>query len=154
MAASSDERQKRKQCKECPPDSRRPALYPGPRCASHHREKKKADKKASHSRRVKSVYSITGEEYAAIKEAQGGKCYICQRATGAAKNLAVDHDHACCPGKTSCGYCVRMLGCSGCNSMLAHVRDDIEALQRAIEVIRTRPAQTTLRRLRNESESR
>ncbi|MBM4575965.1 hypothetical protein GS415_09755 [Rhodococcus hoagii] len=45
--------------------------------------------------------------YTAILDAQNGRCYICQRATGAARRLAVDHDHTCCPAGGSCGQCVR-----------------------------------------------
>ena len=34
---------------------------------------------------------------------------------GYSARLAVDHDHACCPGPTSCGQCVRGFLCPGCN---------------------------------------
>lgn len=44
---------------------------------------------------------------------QGGRCAICREAFGL--SFAVDHDHACCPGKRSCGACVRGLLCVACN---------------------------------------
>lgn len=117
------------------PPKHRPAPYGGPRsarCATHNREFRKAQKDASHARRVKSVYTMDIAEYDRLKEYQNGKCAICQRATGQTKRLAVDHDHTCCSGKTSCGECIRGLLCGPCNSMLAHVRDDMATLRRAI----------------------
>jgi hypothetical protein len=38
-------------------------------------------------------------------------CAVC----GSMENLCVDHDHACCPGKYSCGKCVRGILCRSCN---------------------------------------
>jgi len=43
--------------------------------------------------------------------------------------MAVDHDHKCCPGKTSCGQCVRGLLCWNCNDTLATFRDNPEKLR-------------------------
>ena len=43
-------------------------------------------------------YGITGEQYDAMLEAQGGRCAICQRPPAIGKRigrLVVDHDHAC-----------------------------------------------------------
>jgi hypothetical protein len=113
-----------------PPDKpRKPMLkdgkpVPGDRCATHHRAKVKRQRATAHARRTQTVYGLDPGEYDALKEFQGGKCAICQRATGdGRKRLAIDHDHSCCPGKTSCGQCVRGLLCSPCNSVLAHFRD-------------------------------
>jgi hypothetical protein len=72
-------------------------------------------------------YGITPEQYWALYEAQHGSCYICQRATGKVRRLAVDHDHAT-------GY-VRGLLCKPCNSMLAHLRDDPKAAWRVYDYL-------------------
>ena len=90
-------------------------------------------------------YNITINQYEEIKASQGGRCAICQRATGAQKALAVDHDHSCCGPGGSCGKCIRGLLCSMCNkSVLGHLRDDVEALRRAIKYLEDPPAQAVI----------
>lgn len=70
---------------------------------------------------------LTLEEYWALNDAQGGKCKLCQqpettRATsGEPRNLAIDHDHNCCPGNYSCGKCIRGLLCYACNLLLGKI---------------------------------
>lgn len=138
-----------KPCVDCEPGSRRPAPYSGPRCATHHREKTKANKDRSRDSYYRKTYNITEEQYNEILAHQGGVCFICGPITGrngSSKRLAVDHDHSCCPGKTSCGKCVRGLLCSDCNrNVLGHLRDSEEALLRAIRYLNTHPAQEVLR---------
>lgn len=120
--------------------STRPAPHPGPRCATHHREKLRGRRIARKIKHVETTYSLTAEEYDAIYQAQGGKCAWCRRATGASKRLAVDHDHACCIGPRSCGRCVRGLLCSTCNDVLAHFRDSPEAIERGASYLRSWPS--------------
>lgn len=130
-------------CKDCRADgisTARPAPHPGPRCATHHRAELRRRRLAAAGRRVARVYSLTPEQYAALYEAQGRRCAICRRATGATRRLAVDHDHSCCPGPTSCGRCVRGLLCGPCNDGLAHARDDPEHFRRAIAYLQRPPA--------------
>lgn len=125
-------------CKDCEPGGKRPAPYAGPRCYTHHRAKLRERKQTSRARYVWETYGITEEQYQALYEAQGGRCYICQRAKGTGrKRLAVDHDHGCCPEPPTCGTCVRGLLCKPCNrDVLGHLRDDPDALERAAEYIR------------------
>lgn len=44
---------------------------------------------------------------------------------------AVDHDHSCCPGGTSCGRCVRGILCRKCNVAIGYLNDD-PALAKAV----------------------
>lgn len=126
-----------KKCKDCPPESKRAAPFPGPRCYSHHHAKKKADRKRNHDRYVQRTYGLGPGDYEKLYRAQGGKCYICQRARGKSKNLAVDHDH-----KTGA---VRGLLCKTCNhDLLGHCRDDVNMLQRAIDYLTDPPAKRIL----------
>lgn len=96
-------------------------------------------KAASKNSSLKIKYGITFEEYGAIKEIQGGKCAICQRATGAYRALAVDHDHAI-EKELGLRASVRGLLCSKCNEILGHFRDDPEMFFRAITYLRMPPA--------------
>ena len=75
-------------------------------------------------------HNMTLEQYEAMLESQGGGCAFNPshppRDTG---YYCVDHDHACCPGDTSCGKCIRGLLCSKCNSMLGLGDDDPATLR-------------------------
>jgi hypothetical protein len=134
-----------KVCKDCRADLgevdfavsvKRPAPYPGPRCATHHHAEKRRRRLASANRRVEKKYRIPPELYETLYEFQGGRCAICQRATGASKRLAVDHDHRLAmthghPHDEGCPECVRGLVCSTCNDVLAHFRSDPACANRA-----------------------
>lgn len=134
-------------CKDCPPDSKRPTPFPGPRCATHHRIRAATVKAAAHARRLSQVYSITAEFYEALLALQGGTCAVCQRATGAKRRLAVDHDHnqARLDGhdpEKGCMSCVRGLLCKSCNRTLGFYRDDPEAFLRAANYLRNWPSRS------------
>lgn len=124
-----------------PATKRRPAPYPGPRCATHHRETLRARRIARKVKHVETTYSLTAEQYDALYAFQGGRCALCRRATGASKRLTVDHDHACCIGPKSCGRCVRGLVCSTCNDVLAHFRDSPAAFELGKAYLEWWPAQ-------------
>jgi len=119
----------------------RKAPHPGPRCRTHFLAKRRADRIGAHNRRLVAGFSIDRPTYDRLKEHQGGVCAICRVAKGVSKNLAVDHDHACCIGPTSCGRCVRGLLCSTCNDILAHFRDNPVALERAADYLRHWPSE-------------
>lgn len=134
-------------CKDCEPGSKRPAPYPGPRCATHHRAKKHQTKARGRDTYLKRMYGLSQDEYDAILEAQGGVCFICGPVTkrsGKSKRLAVDHDHSCCPGPRSCGKCVRGLLCSDCNQTLGRFRDNPGCFTRGYEYLTDPPARKVL----------
>jgi len=121
-----------KRCKDCGPESKRPAPFPGPRCASHHRVVKKARKEAAHASWVLKTYGLKEGQYDLLKASQNGTCAICRVATGKTKKLAVDHSHAT-------GF-VRGLCCGKCNILIGVARDDPEFFDRAAAYLRNPPA--------------
>ncbi|WP_029090086.1 endonuclease VII domain-containing protein [Brevibacterium album] len=130
----------KKRCKDCAAEgitTARPAPHPGPRCASHHRQVRAERKDRAWEQRLIATYGITAEEYWAIYEAQGGRCYICRRATGKVRKLAVDHDHQ--------SGLVRGLLDKSCNrNILGHSRDDIEFFERCIAYLQDPPARAII----------
>jgi hypothetical protein len=133
-----------KVCKDCKAEPHRglarPAPHPGPRCATHWNEEKRRKRVARSVKHVETTYELTDEEYQALYEFQGGRCFICRRANGTTKRLAVDHNHrlpcTAVHGQTKgCRQCVRGLLCSLCNDTIAHLRDDPLAAARIIEYL-------------------
>lgn len=127
---------KRKACIDCLDEgieTKRKAPHPGPRCATHHRVKRRQRTTATWAQRIWDTYGITEEEYWELYEHQEGYCFICRRANGKRKRLSVDHCH-------STGT-VRGLLCTACNrNVLGHLRDDPEALDRASLYLKKPPA--------------
>lgn len=137
-------------CKDCLAEgvvTARPAPHPGPRCATHWRAVCKARRQRAHERHVARQYGLTPDQYRALYEAQGGVCFICRRATGKTRNLAVDHEHGrpgCDhPPEVGCRECVRCLACSTCNRIVLG-RYSVEALTRAITALTDPPARKLL----------
>lgn len=82
-----------------------------------------------HNRKMRS--GLSDEQYQAMVTAQNGLCALCGGPPGQ-RQLHVDHDHACCPGRDSCGKCLRGLLCGRCNPLLGYAHDDIAILHAAI----------------------
>lgn len=76
-------------------------------------------------------HGLSAERYQEILKRQGGGCAIC----GTGGRLVIDHDHKCCPGKYSCGKCVRGLLCHPCNQGIGHLEDDMERMRSAMEYL-------------------
>jgi hypothetical protein len=110
----------------------RPAPQPGPRCTTHHRQRRRAARAAAHDRRVVTLYDLAPGEYARLIAFQGGRDPICQRAKGISRRLSVDHDHA--TGDPRGGIC------HDCNAMIGHLRDDPEAVLRLLAYLLDPPA--------------
>lgn len=81
-------------------------------------------------------YNLTREDFEKLLSSQGNRCACCGEASPGLRDWNVDHDHNCCPGKESCGKCIRGLLCSHCNPMLGFAKDNISRLQSAINYLR------------------
>jgi len=107
------------------------------------RKRKLAARKA----RLKAVHHMSVEEYEALKDYQGGVCYLCRWATGKTIALAVDHDHKraaemCShdPHKETCVNCWRGLLCNPCNKVFRLAKDSIDFFRRGMEYLANPPA--------------
>lgn len=83
----------------------------------------------------KSKYGLSAEAFQDLLDKQNGRCAICLTDDSGLRFWAVDHDHTCCSGKTSCGNCVRGILCGQCNVGLGSFRDDASRLRRAAEYL-------------------
>lgn len=72
---------------------------------------------------LRQKYRITIDDWDAMREAQGGGCYLC----GLEKELHVDHDHGT--------GVVRALLCVSCNTGLGRFGDDPGRLRAAAEYV-------------------
>lgn len=72
---------------------------------------------------LKKMYGLSEQEYETMVLKQKGLCAICLKPPSM-RNLAVDHDHKCCPGRKSCGQCIRGLLCQKCNGYLGRINED------------------------------
>lgn len=81
-------------------------------------------------------FGLSPESVEALLEAQGGVCGLCRREFSGGETF-VDHDHACCPGRTqkTCGQCVRAILCRRCNQGLGYFFDDPQLLRAAADYI-------------------
>ena len=134
-----------KECRDCLAERIRRSVGPSPgrlrpiveksggRCATHWRTEKARRKKAAHENRAKKVYGLGDGDYDRLYELQGGKCYLCRRATGARKRLAIDHDH-------DTGLVYGLL-CGPCNKdVMGHSRRDAAYFVRCIQYLVNPPA--------------
>jgi len=83
---------------------------------------------------LKLTFGLTLEKRDQMISDQDGKCLICKREFEETPHI--DHDHQCCPGKNSCGKCIRGLLCHHCNTALGNFKDDVSILESAIEYLR------------------
>ena len=131
-------------CKECQKDSSRsrrasrkanglcwcgePAAEEKTYCQKH----LDADK----TRHLLRCFGLTPAQYEEMLEEQGHACKICRKMEPGGKGRwHIDHDHDCCPGKKSCGKCVRGLLCYSCNVGLGYFNDNPATLAAAIEYL-------------------
>lgn len=79
-------------------------------------------------RQLAATYSLSEQRYI---EMMSTPCAGC----GTLSNLSIDHDHSCCPSRSSCGECVRGTLCISCNLAVGSVRDDITILTNLIKYL-------------------
>lgn len=77
-------------------------------------------------------HRLTPSDYQKMFEAQLGLCGICFEPLIVTN---IDHDHACCHGRRSCGKCVRGLLCPTCNRGLGMFKDNVKFLVAAIDYL-------------------
>jgi hypothetical protein len=87
-------------------------------------------------------YGITLAQYRKMWKDRNGLCDVCHlpetqvdKRYGTPLTLAVDHDHACCPGKKTCGTCIRGLLCKRCNQTLGLLNDNRDLLRSMIQYL-------------------
>jgi hypothetical protein len=64
-------------------------------------------------------------------------CQICRDPFDDVSSAHVDHDHSCCPGKQSCGKCIRGALCGHCNRALGILKDDVSIIESAAQYLRS-----------------
>jgi hypothetical protein len=95
------------------------------RCTTHLRRFKTRQRQQARGRHVERTYDISAKDAGDLLVFQNGRCWICGKATGASKLLAVDHDHA--------DDWVRGRLCSTCNQFIGRqLGDDPAKAQRLI----------------------
>lgn len=81
----------------------------------------------SHAHALKEKYKMSPEQYKETIRSQGGHCALCPAVVSwGNRKLSVDHDHACCPGKTACGKCNRGILCATCNQRIGRLEEVLE----------------------------
>jgi hypothetical protein len=77
-------------------------------------------------------HKITEEDYQAHLDVHdGATCVLCQIRPA----TDIDHDHNCCPGRFSCGKCVRGVICGNCNKAMGAFKDDPVIVQRVLDYL-------------------
>lgn len=68
-------------------------------------------------REIERKYGLSEVGYRALYKAQGGRCYVCRKASGKARMLGVDHDHL--TGEIRGLVCTGSLNAMTCNRLIA-----------------------------------
>lgn len=83
----------------------------------------------NHKNHIRAVYGVSESEYNSMFDAQKGCCAIClTHQSDMKRRLAVDHCHT--------HSHIRGLLCTNCNTALGMLKDNIQALERAVDYLR------------------
>src|SRR5258708_7868630 len=93
-----------------------------------------ANREQARSSKIRRDHGLWPEEWAALYEAQHGRCYLCGEEMAPA-DAVVDHDHSHCASKTSCRICQRGLAHGPCNSLIGLADDDPALLRRIADAL-------------------
>jgi hypothetical protein len=88
------------------------------------RWRKEINPDSAKSAQLRRDYNIDIHDYRNILAEQNGVCAICKHPQRGNKYLHVDHDHTCCPGRKSCGKCIRGLLCWYDNQVLGMMNNN------------------------------
>jgi hypothetical protein len=115
-------------CRKDPPARVRKIATPDgepKRCTTHLRRFTTRQRQQARGRHVERTYDISAADAGALLKFQEGRCWICRKATGASKLLAIEHDHA--------DDWVRGRLCSTCNQFIGRqLGDDPNAAARLV----------------------
>lgn len=90
-------------------------------------------------------YGLSADEYRALYYAQGGKCYVCRKASGKARRLGVDHDHV--TGEVRGLVCTGSINAMTCNRLIA-IYGREQLLRAAAMLSDPPPARAVLQKMR------
>lgn len=69
-------------------------------------------------------HGTTVNDVLLVQGADSPRCAAC----GSTEDLKIDHDHTCCPARTSCGKCIRGYLCHECNTAEGLLRSPERAI--------------------------
>ena len=98
------------------------------------RNKQRRDPDSERARNMLRKHGLRPEGWAALYEAQHGRCYLCGEEMSP-EEAAIDHDHACCPRNESCAICRRGIAHDLCNSTIGMGGDDPARLRRMADAL-------------------
>lgn len=108
-----------------------------PKLCTDFNRKRRECKPCERGTKLQYRYNLTIAEYDKLFEQQNGRCKICDRTPVDVGPLVVDHDHNCCDGDRTCGFCVRGLLCNFCNTSIGSMQDSVDRMIKAIEYLQT-----------------
>ena len=95
-------------------------------CKSCRKSSYVKDRESVLGKRLLDAFGLTSDDLRLMIERQGSVCAACKNP---ADRWVVDHDHACCPGRRTCGRCIRGAICSHCNMAMGLAQDDPQRLR-------------------------